>query len=80
MKTLFRAIVFLAMLFAFVYVGIYNTHSIKFSFPILDMKDVDKPAALIYFAMFAVGVVAGIALGAGGKKNKAAAPESKKKA
>jgi hypothetical protein len=80
MKTVLRTIVFLVMLFAFLYVGIYNTHPIKFSFPLLEMKDVDQPAALIYFGMFAVGVVAGLALGSGGQKSKPAAPEAKKKA
>ena len=79
MKMFFRAIVFLAMLFAVIYVSINNTNSIRFNFPALQPKS-DQPAALIYFAMFAVGVIAGLALGAGGQKPKAAASEGKKKA
>jgi len=80
MKTFLRAIVFLAMLFAFLYVGATNTHSIEFSCPLLlGKKNIQETAALIYFAMFAVGVIAGIALGSGGQKSKAA-PEAKKKA
>jgi fucose permease len=77
MKILFRAIVFLAMLFAFLYVGINNTHLIDFSFPILLKKNIQATAALIYFAMFAIGLVAGLALGSGGKKSRPAS-ESKR--
>jgi uncharacterized membrane protein YciS (DUF1049 family) len=79
MKILFRAIVFLAMLFAVLYIGINNTESIKFSFPLLAAKPVQAEAAIIFFAVFAVGVIAGMALGAGGQKPKAAASEGKKK-
>lgn len=79
MKVLFRAIVFLVMLFAVLYVGINNTHLIDFSFPVLMKEKIRATAALLYFAMFAVGVVAGIAIGSGGKKNRSSA-EGKKKA
>jgi hypothetical protein len=79
MKMFFRAIVFLAMLFAVLYIGINNTRSIEFSFPLLLPKPVQATAAIIYFAVFAVGVVAGIALGSGGQKPKASS-EGKKKA
>jgi hypothetical protein len=78
MKTLLRAIVFLAMLFAVLYVGINNTKPIEFSLPLVWAKDVKTDAIWIYFAMFAVGVVAGLALGAGGKKPKASSSEGKK--
>jgi hypothetical protein len=78
MKTFFRAIVFLAMLFAVLYIGINNTKSIEFSFPLLLTKNVQATAAIVYFAVFAVGVVAGLALGAGGQKPKAASSEGKK--
>jgi uncharacterized membrane protein YciS (DUF1049 family) len=78
MKMFLRTIVFLSMLFAVLYIGINNTRSIEFSFPLLLAKPVQATAAIIYFAVFAVGVVAGIALGSGGQKAKAA-PEGKKK-
>ena len=80
MKTFFRAIIFLAMLFIVLYIGINNTKSIEFSFPLLLTKNVQATAAIVYFAVFAVGVVAGLALGAGGQKPKAASSEGKKKA
>jgi uncharacterized membrane protein YciS (DUF1049 family) len=78
MKMFFRAIIFLAMLFAVLYIGLNNSDSIRFSFPLLLAKPVQASAAIIYFAVFAVGVVAGLALGSGGQKAKAA-PDSKKK-
>jgi uncharacterized membrane protein YhaH (DUF805 family) len=70
MKMLLRAIVFLAMLFVVLYVGVNNTHSIEFSFPLLLTKKIQATAAIVYFAVFAVGVVAGLALGSSGGKNK----------
>lgn len=79
MKMLLRAIVFLVMLFAVLYVGINNTHQISFSFPLLMKEKIQTTAAILYFAMFAVGVVAGLAIGSGGQKKKAA-PDAKKKA
>jgi hypothetical protein len=72
MKMFLRAIVFLVMLFAVLYVGINNTHRIDFSFPLLIKENIRATAAIVYFAMFAVGVVAGIAIGSGGKKSRSA--------
>jgi len=78
MKMLFRAIVFLAMLFVVLYIGINNTHPIEFFFPLLLAKKIQATAAIVYFAVFAVGVVAGLALGSSGEKTKPA-PEGKRK-
>ena len=61
-KTLFRAFIFLLLLFVVLYVGMENTHRIDFYFPVLLEKKLSQPAALIFFAMFAVGVVAGMML------------------
>jgi len=78
MKTLFRAIVFLAMLFVVLYVGINNNHPIEFSFPLLLTKKIQATAALVYFAVFAVGVVAGLAIGSRGGRNKPGSDGRKK--
>ena len=67
MKLLLRAVVFLALLFAVLYVGMNNTHLIDFYFPVVAKGKLHATAALIYFAVFALGVVAGVALGAGGQ-------------
>jgi len=77
-KTLFRAIVFLLLLFVVLYVGMENKHSIDFYFPLLLEKKISQPAALLYFGMFAVGVIAGMMLNSGGD-NKGGESESRKK-
>ena len=66
-KSLLRTLVFLAMLFVVLYAGMYNTEDISFSFPIAFATAIHKPAALIFFAIFAVGVLAGTMLHSGGK-------------
>lgn len=80
-KKLFRAFVFLAMLFVVLYVGMMNTHRVDFAFPLLLEKKVTQPAALLFFAVFAIGVVAGMALGGGGdsKPESGSAPKKSKK-
>jgi hypothetical protein len=65
-KMLLRAFVFLLMLFVVLYTGMHNTHRIDFYFPIVLTKKAVAPAALIFFAVFALGVLAGMALNAGG--------------
>jgi hypothetical protein len=67
-KTLLRTIVFLAILFAVGYVSLNNQEEIAFSLPVAFAHSVRKPAALIYFGMFAAGVLAGTMLHGGGKK------------
>lgn len=69
MKLLFRTTLFLVILFAMLYVGMTNTDSIKFFCPIATPKPVVQPAALIYFSIFAVGVVAGTLFNMGGGKS-----------
>ena len=70
MKILLRAVVFLAMLFVVLYIGMNNTHLIDFSFPLLLKEKIRATAAVVYFAVFAVGVVAGLALGSGSGKSR----------
>jgi uncharacterized membrane protein YciS (DUF1049 family) len=65
-KLLIRTVIFLAILFVVLYVGINNLQPIKFSFPIASDQSVEKPAWEIYFAIFAVGVFGGVVLAAGG--------------
>jgi uncharacterized membrane protein YciS (DUF1049 family) len=69
-KVFLRTIVFLAILFTMLYVGMTNTQKISFAFPLLTDKPVTAPAAIVYFIIFAVGVVAGTMfhLGGGGAK------------
>ena len=67
-KALFRTFIFLLILFAVLFVGISNMKTIDFSLPGILTKDIRASAALIYFGMFAIGVLGGTLLhtGAGG--------------
>jgi uncharacterized membrane protein YciS (DUF1049 family) len=73
-KTLFRVVVFLAILFVLLYVGMNNRQSIDFNFPMLLDKKWTDQAGIVYFAMFAAGVLAGALLTAGGGKGKSKGP------
>lgn len=66
LKLLFRSVIFLLMLFAVLYAGLNNTNAIDFSFPIVFSKNVHQPAAYIFFGIFAIGVLGGTMLTAGG--------------
>ena len=77
-KTLFRGIVFLLLLLVVLYVGMTNTHQIDFFFPILQAKKISQPAALIFFGLFATGVIAGMML-TPNKAKDGGEPETRKK-
>jgi uncharacterized integral membrane protein len=77
-KTLFRAIVTLLLLFVALYVGMKNTHPIDFYFPVLLEKKLSLPAALLFFGMFAIGVMAGMVMNSG-KEQKLPDGEGRKK-
>jgi len=61
-----RAFVFLLLLFIVLYLGMENRHRVDFYFPLVFEKKVTQPAAFLFFAMFAIGVLAGMALNSGG--------------
>ena len=70
-KALFRTLIFLLILFAVLYAGINNMQVIDFSLPGVLAKSIRASAALIYFGMFAIGVLGGTLLHAsGGGKDK----------
>jgi uncharacterized membrane protein YciS (DUF1049 family) len=70
MKAILKSIFLLLVFFVMLYVGMNNTDKIDFSFPIASREKIHAAAALIYFGVFAVGVLAGTALhGGGGKKS-----------
>jgi uncharacterized membrane protein YciS (DUF1049 family) len=77
-KMLLRTFVFLILLFVILYIGMENPQRIDFRFPMLLEKRLTQPAAVLYFAMFAIGVVAGMMLHSGGGGRKSEAGSKKK--
>jgi uncharacterized membrane protein YciS (DUF1049 family) len=67
-KLLLRTLLFLAILFVMIVVGMENTKAIQFNFPLIWEKPITQAAALIYFAVFAIGVIAGTLFNVGGGK------------
>ncbi len=68
-KAVVKTIALLVILFVMLYVGMNNTHQIDFHFPIMGTtaKDpIHTSAALLYFGVFAVGLLAGPILAFGG--------------
>lgn len=73
-KAVLKSIAFLVILFVMLYVGMNNTKEIDFNFPIAGTtaKDpIHQSAAIIFFGVFAAGVLAGTLLhsGGGGKRS-----------
>ncbi|MDO8544267.1 MAG: hypothetical protein Q7S40_27830 [Opitutaceae bacterium] len=82
LKAVIKTIALLAILFVMLYVGMNNTHAIDFHFPVAGTTTktpVHASAALIYFAVFAVGLLAGtiLAVGGGSSGGKKAAAKDK---
>ena len=67
-QTILRTIGFLIILFLVVFVSIENTHTVDFHFSLAFAKPVRSSAAIVYFAMFAAGVIGGTLLNGGSSK------------
>jgi uncharacterized membrane protein YciS (DUF1049 family) len=78
-KVVFRLLVFLAIFFVMLYIGMNNTERITFSFPLAFSKDIHTQAAIIFFGIFAVGVLGGAVLSAGSGKGGGKSRASKDK-
>ena len=79
-KTFLKTVCFLAILFAMVYMGMNNTREIDFNFPIAGTtakNPIRQPAGIIYFGVFAVGVLAGTMLHTGKGAKKSGGPKDK---
>jgi uncharacterized membrane protein YciS (DUF1049 family) len=71
-KAVFKAFVLICILFVVLYVGMNNVHLIDFNFPVAGttaQKPIHASAAIIFFAMFAIGLLAGTMLNVGGGKS-----------
>ena len=66
LKTLFVIVI----LFLLVLMGMYNRSPVDFTLPPIMKEVIHQPAALMYFAFFAIGVITGTVMtaGVGGKK------------
>ena len=68
-KLLFKTVFLIVILLLLVLMGMNNRSPVSFSMPPLTQKDgIKQPAAIMYFAFFAVGVLTGTVLTAGGGK------------
>ena len=68
-KLFFKTIFLIAILLLLVLMGMNNKASVSFSLPPILPKTISQPAAIMYFAFFAIGVLTGTILTAGsGKK------------
>ena len=79
-KAVFKTFFLLIILFVMLYVGMNNGHEIDFHFPIAGTtakSPIHASAALIYFGIFAVGVLAGTLLHFGGSGKKSSGSKEK---
>ena len=67
-KLLLKTIFVIAILSLLVIMGMNNRQSVDLSMPPLLQKNLKAPAALMYFGFFAVGVLTGTIMIAGGGK------------
>jgi uncharacterized integral membrane protein len=65
-KLIFKTLLIIALLALLVVMGMYNSQTTKLYLPHLQTQE--QPAALMYYAFFGVGFLAGTVLMAGGKK------------
>ena len=75
-KLLLKSVVLLLVLLLLVIMGMNNRGTVDFSLPPLFTK-LRQPAAIMYFAFFAVGLLTGTLLTAGGGKKGAGAGGSR---
>jgi len=64
-KLLSKIVFIIVLLFLLVLIGLNNKQAVSFTLPPVLPKAVQQPAAIMYFAFFAVGVLAGAVLTAG---------------
>ncbi len=76
-KLLFKTIFLIIMLLLLVMIGLNNRGQVSFSLPPILPGTVKQPAALMYFAFFAIGVLTGTVLTAGGSKKGSSSGASK---
>jgi uncharacterized integral membrane protein len=71
-KLLIKTVFLIAILLLLVIMGMNNTQAVGLKMPPLLSKEQKFPAAIMYFGFFAVGLLSGAVLTAGGKGSKGA--------
>ena len=71
LRLLFKTLFLIVVLLLLVLMGMHNQQIITFTLPPLLDQNIKQPAAIMYFAFFAIGVLTGTVLTAGGKKGRA---------
>jgi uncharacterized membrane protein YciS (DUF1049 family) len=83
-KLIFKSLVILAVLALLVIMGLNNRKTVELSMPYILPRTQYHPAALMYFAFFALGFLAGAVLmaggGGGGSKKSPSSPAKPSKA
>lgn len=67
-KLIFKTLLIIALLALLVIMGMHNGQTVELKMPPILPRAQKQPAALMYFAFFAVGFLAGTLLMVGGKK------------
>jgi len=65
-KLIFRTLFLIVILLLLVMMGLNNKQTVSFALPPLLSRPLTQPAALMYFTCFAVGLLTGTVLTAGG--------------
>jgi uncharacterized integral membrane protein len=76
-KLLLKTIFMIAVLLLLVLMGLNNRHEVKLSMPPILKQTQQQPAAIMYFGFFAIGVLTGTILTAGGGKKGGSSKSSK---
>lgn len=67
-KVLLKSLFLVLILLLLVLMGMYNRGTVDFVLPPLIARAIKQPAALMYFAFFAIGFLTGTIVWAGGGK------------
>ena len=78
-KLIFKTLFLIVILLFLVLMGMENRNLVKFTMSqVVPGKQLELPAALMYYAFFAIGLLTGTILAAGGKKGAAGGGKTNK--
>jgi uncharacterized integral membrane protein len=78
-KLLLKTVLLIAILLVLVIMGMNNRQTVELTLPPLLSKTQKLPAAIMYFGFFAIGVLSGTLLTAGGKGSRGASKSKPEK-